>query len=52
MIHLREEAMGNSKLALAAYCLAIGFILPVAFHSPSKQMVAASEPILTPVADQ
>jgi hypothetical protein len=44
--------MGNPKIALAAYCLAVGFILAVAFHSPSKQMVAASEPILTPLTDQ
>ena len=43
--------MGNSKIALTAYCLAVGFILAVAFHSPSKQIVAASEPVLTPVVD-
>jgi hypothetical protein len=44
--------MENPKIALVAYCLAVGFILAIAFHSPSKQMVAASEPVLTPVADQ
>jgi hypothetical protein len=44
--------MENPKIALVAYCLAVGFILAVAFHSSSKQMVAASEPVLTPVADQ
>jgi hypothetical protein len=44
--------MGNPKIALTAYCLAVGFILAVAFHSPSKQMVVASEPILTDVTDQ
>jgi hypothetical protein len=43
--------MGNSKIAIVAYCLAVGFILVVAFHSPSKELVAASEPVLTPVAD-
>jgi hypothetical protein len=44
--------MGNPKIALVAYSLAVGFILAVAFHSTPKQIVAASEPILTPVADQ
>jgi hypothetical protein len=48
----REEAMGNPKIALAAYCLAVGFTLAVAFHPPSTQMVAASEAILTPAADR
>ena len=42
--------MGN-KLVMVAYCLAVGFILAVAFYSPSKQMVAATEPVLTPVVD-
>jgi hypothetical protein len=39
--------MGNPKVAFAAYCLAVTFILAVAFYSPSKQMVAASGPALT-----
>jgi hypothetical protein len=43
--------MSNPKFALVAYFIAVGFILAVAFHSPSKQMVAASEPVLTPVVD-
>jgi hypothetical protein len=43
--------MRNPKIAIAAYCLAVGFILAVAFHSPSKQMVAASEPVPAPVVD-
>jgi hypothetical protein len=43
--------MGNPKIALIGYCLAVGFILAVAFHYPSKQMVAASEPVLMPAAD-
>jgi hypothetical protein len=48
----REETMGDPKIALAAYCLAVGLILAVAFHSPSpKQIIAASEPALRPVVD-
>jgi hypothetical protein len=43
--------MSNSKIALLACGLAVGFILAVAFHLPSKQMVAASETVLTPVVD-
>jgi hypothetical protein len=44
--------MGDPKIALAAYCLAVGLILAVAFHSPSpKQIIAASEPALRPVVD-
>jgi hypothetical protein len=43
--------MRNSKIAIAAYCLAVGFILAVAFHAPSKELIAASEPVLTPVVD-
>jgi hypothetical protein len=42
--------MGN-KIATLSYLLAAGFILAVAFHLPSKQMVLASEPVLTPVMD-
>jgi hypothetical protein len=29
--------MGNPKIAIIAYCLAVGFILAVALHSPSKR---------------
>ena len=43
--------MGNPKIALVTYCLAVGFILAVAFHSPAKQTVAANEPGLTPAVD-
>jgi hypothetical protein len=43
--------MSSPKFALVAYLVAIGFILAIAFHSPSKQIVAASEPVLTPVVD-
>jgi hypothetical protein len=43
--------MGNPKIVLAVYCLAVGFILAVAFHSPSKQMIAASEPVPAPAVD-
>jgi hypothetical protein len=34
--------MGNPKIAIVAYCLAVGFILVVAFHSPSNTQIAAS----------
>jgi hypothetical protein len=44
-----DRSMGNPKIAIVAYCLAIGFILAVAFHSPSKMFVTASAPIVTPV---
>jgi hypothetical protein len=43
--------MANLKIAIIAYCLAVGFILAVAFYSSSKQMVAASEPVLKPVVE-
>jgi hypothetical protein len=41
--------MGNSKITIVAYCLAVGFILAVAFHSPSKMLVTASAPVAAPV---
>jgi hypothetical protein len=34
--------MSNPKIAIVAYCLAIGFILAVAFHSPSNTLITAS----------
>ena len=40
--------MGNPKIAIVVYLLAIGFILAVAFHSPSNTLVAAS---VAPVQD-
>jgi hypothetical protein len=43
--------LGNPKIAIFAYGLAIGFILAVAFHSPSKELTAASEPVQTSVVD-
>jgi hypothetical protein len=39
--------MGNPKIAVVAYCLAVGFILVVAFHSSSKTLVTASVPAVT-----
>jgi hypothetical protein len=36
--------LGNPKIAILAYNLAVGFILAVAFHSPSTELTAASEP--------
>jgi len=43
--------MGNPKIAIVAYCLAIAFILAVALHSSSKTLITAGEPAVTPVAD-
>jgi hypothetical protein len=40
--------MGNPKIAILSYCVALGFILAVAFHSPSNTLIAAS---VTPVQD-
>jgi hypothetical protein len=40
--------MGNPKIAIVAYFLAVGFILAVAFYSPSKTLVTASAPVVTP----
>jgi hypothetical protein len=42
--------MDNPKIAIVAYCLAVGFILAVALHSPSKTLITASAPVVTPVA--
>jgi hypothetical protein len=39
--------MVNQKVAIVAYCLAVGFILAVAFHSPSKMLITASAPVVT-----
>jgi hypothetical protein len=36
--------MGNPKITIFAYCLAIGFILAVAVHSSSKRLITASVP--------
>ena len=44
--------MGNPKIAIVAYCLAIGFILIVALNSPSKMQITASNmPAVTPISD-
>ena len=40
--------MGNPKMAIVVYCLAVWFILAVAFHTPSNTQVAAS---VAPVRD-
>jgi hypothetical protein len=34
-------SMGNPKIAIVAYCLAVGFILAVALHSQSKTLATA-----------
>jgi hypothetical protein len=44
--------MGNPKVAIVAYCIAVGFILFVAFHSSSKTLIASSVPAVTPLADR
>jgi hypothetical protein len=38
---LGESTMNSPKMAVLAYCLAVGFILAVAFHSRAKLLVAA-----------
>jgi hypothetical protein len=43
--------MGNPKIAIVAYCLAMGFILAVALSSPSKTQITASMPAVTPISD-
>jgi hypothetical protein len=43
--------MGNPKIAVVSYFLAVGFILVVAFHSLSKPLITASAPVVTSVAD-
>ena len=43
--------MSNSKVAIVAYFLAVGFILAVALHSSSKMLITASVPVGTPAAD-
>jgi hypothetical protein len=43
--------MGNPKMAVLAYCLAVGFILVVAFYSPSKTLIEASAQVAAPIAD-
>ena len=35
--------MHNPKMAVLAYCLAVAFILVVAFHTPSKMLIAAAQ---------
>jgi hypothetical protein len=40
--------MSNPKIAIVAYFLAVGFILTVALYSPSKVLLTASAPVVTP----
>jgi hypothetical protein len=44
-------SMGNSKISIVAYCLAVAFISLIAFHLPSKTPLTASVPNPIPVAD-
>ena len=39
------------KIALVSYFFAVGFILALALYVPSKQMVAAGEPVVSPSLD-
>jgi hypothetical protein len=39
--------MPNSKIAMLAYGIAVGFILVVAFHSPAKLLLATDDPATT-----
>jgi hypothetical protein len=41
MIHFFGEvlAMGNPEITIVAYCLAVGFMLAVAFHSSSRTLI-------------
>jgi hypothetical protein len=43
--------MSNPKIAIVAYFLAVGFILAVAFNSPSKLLITANAPVVTPDSD-
>jgi hypothetical protein len=40
----------GKKMVVLTYCLAVGFILVVAFHSPSRMLIAASAQIEAPAA--
>jgi hypothetical protein len=44
--------MSSPKFALVAYCIAVGFILAVAFHSAAKTQLAASDEVAVPIASQ
>jgi hypothetical protein len=41
--------MGNPKIAIVAYCLAVVFILAIAFRSHSEMLITASAPVAAPV---
>lgn len=43
--------MGNPKIAIVAHCLAVGFILAIAFRSPSHTPISASAPAVTLTSD-
>jgi hypothetical protein len=46
MIHFFREVYqwAIPRLRFLAYCLAVGFILAVAFHTSSKTLITASVP--------
>jgi hypothetical protein len=52
-LDLREGlSVGNPKVAIVAYRVTVVFILFVAFHSPSKMLIAASVPAVAPLPDR
>ena len=42
--------MHNPKMAVLAYCIAVAFILVVAFRTPSKLLIAAGAQVEVPLA--
>jgi hypothetical protein len=44
--------MNNPKIAVLAYCLALGFILVVTLHSPPKTLLPASTRAPASIAEQ
>jgi hypothetical protein len=43
--------MNSPKMAIVAYCVALGIILAVAFHSAPDRLAAADAPSPTTVTD-
>ena len=42
--------MSNPKIAMVAHCLAVGFILAIAFRTPTKTLVGAAAQVVAPIA--
>jgi hypothetical protein len=49
---LGGRGMHNFKLPIFAYVVAAAFILAVAFHSPTKTMIAAQDQTTTITTDE